>query len=196
MGPPKARSAQHAGGPLTPGRLYERIGGGYTRHRRTDPRIAAQITRAIGDATSVINVGAGAGSYEPAVGRVVAAEPSEVMLGQRAETCAPAVRAVGESLPVRDHAFDVALAVLTIHHWSDPAAGLRELQRVAPRQVIFHFEPGYAFWVTDEYIPALRSVDVGHAPTVADVVAALPRARVLKLSASSRCVSRTRTPVV
>jgi SAM-dependent methyltransferase len=186
MGSPQARPAQHAGSPLTSGRLYERIGGGYTRHRRADPRIAAQITRAIGDASSVVNVGAGTGSYEPAGRRVVAAEPSAVMLDQRDDASAPAVRAVGESLPFPDDAFDVALAVLTIHHWSDPAAGLRELQRVAPRQVIFHFEPGYPFWVTDEYVPALRDVD-DHAPSVADVVAMLGTARVEDVAVPHDC---------
>jgi SAM-dependent methyltransferase len=87
-------------------------------------------------------------------------------------------QAVGESLPVRTGAVDVALAVLTIHHWTDAEAGLRELRRVARRQVIVHFEPGYEFWLTDEYIPELRAVDVGHAPTVADVVAVLGDARV------------------
>jgi len=98
----------------------------------------------------VLNVGAGPGSYEPATGRVVAIEPSEVMLAQRSDWSAPAVRAVGEHLPVRDQAFDVALAVLTIHHWTDPIAGLREMHRVASRQGILHFEPGYPFWLAYE----------------------------------------------
>lgn len=143
---------------------------------------------AIGDATSVLNVGAGAGSYEPSQGRVVAAEPSPVMLAQRGTRGAPAVRAVGEQLPVRDHAFDVALAVLTIHHWADPFAGLRELQRVATRQVILHFEPGYPFWFPDEYFPQGRLFDVETVPTVSAIAAALSSARVEPIPIPHDCV--------
>ena len=135
----------------------------------------------------MLNVGAGAGSYEPSEGQVIAVEPSEVMLAQRAERSAPAIRAVGEWLPVRDQAFDVALAVLTIHHWPDPIAGLRELQRVASRQVILHFEPDFAFWLADEYVPEVRSVDAG-VPTVAEVVAALGNTRVEPIPVPHDCV--------
>jgi SAM-dependent methyltransferase len=134
-----------------------------------------------------LNVGAGAGSYEPREGPVIAVEPSEVMLSQRAGRSAPAIRAVGEWLPVRDRAFDVALAVLTIHHWPDPIAGLRELQRVASRQVILHFEPDYAFWLADEYVPEVRSVDAG-VPTVAEVVAALGNTRVESIPIPHDCL--------
>jgi SAM-dependent methyltransferase len=135
----------------------------------------------------VLNVGAGAGSYEPSEGQVVAVEPSEVMLAQRADRSAPAIRAVGEWLPVRDQAFDVALAVLTIHHWPDPMAGLRELRRVASRQVILHFEPDYAFWLADEYLPKVRAVDAG-VPTVAELVAALGNTRVETIPVPHDCV--------
>jgi SAM-dependent methyltransferase len=148
----------------------------------------ARVSAAIGEAASVLNVGAGTGSYEPSDGRVVAVEPSEVMLAQRAEASAPAVRAVGERLPVRDRAFDVALAVLTIHHWTDPMAGLRELRRVAPRQVILHFEPGYAFWLADEYLPGIRTFDVGPVPTVTHLVAALRNARVEPIPVPHDCL--------
>jgi SAM-dependent methyltransferase len=134
-----------------------------------------------------LNVGAGAGSYEPSEGPVIAVEPSEVMLSQRAGRSAPAIRAVGEWLPVRDRAFDVALAVLTIHHWPDPIAGLRELQRVASRQVILHFEPDFAFWLADEYVPEVRSVDAG-VPTVAEVVAALGNTRVESIPIPHDCL--------
>ncbi|HEY5164571.1 MAG TPA: methyltransferase domain-containing protein [Acidimicrobiia bacterium] len=146
------------------------------------------ISAAIGDAASVLNVGAGTGSYEPSEGRVVAAEPSETMLTQRADRSAPAIRAVGEWLPVRDRAFDVALAVLTIHHWPDPVAGLRELQRVASRQVILHFEPGFPFWFADEYLPPDRTIDVVDEPTVTEVVAALGNARVEPVPVPHDCL--------
>ena len=187
MGPPQTRAAEHPGGGLTAPQLYERIGVGYTDHRRPDPRVAAQLHAAIGADASVLNVGAGAGSYEPTWGRVVAAEPSPTMLAQRARGAAPAVRAVGEHLPVRDQAFDVALAVLTIHHWSDPIAGLGELQRVATRQVVLHFEPGYPFWL-NEYFPEIGAFDIDRAPTVSEVATALGSAHVEPVMVPHDCV--------
>ena len=134
---------------------YETIGRTYTRTRRTDPRIAARIHAALGPARTVVNVGAGIGSYEPADRIVVAVDPSPTMLSQRAAAAAPAVRAVAERLPFRDSAFDVALAVLTAHHWDDLAAGLSEMRRVAPRQVVYFFEPSFApdFWLVRDYLP-------------------------------------------
>ncbi len=172
MGPPQARSAQHRD-VLIPGRLYEQIGRGYARLRRPDPRIAAALDQALAGAERVLNVGAGAGSYEPSDRDVVAVEPSTVMLAQRPRHAAPAVRGVAEALPCPDGAFDAALAVLTLQHWSDAPAGLRELRRAARRQVVLHYEPAYPWWLTDEYLPQLRDVDVGHVLTVPDVVAAL-----------------------
>jgi ubiquinone/menaquinone biosynthesis C-methylase UbiE len=109
--------------------LYDRIGVGYSAYRRPDPRIAAHIVDALGPARSVVNVGAGAGSYEPADRTVVAVEPSAEMVRQRPPSAAPAVRASAEHLPFRDQAFDAAMAVLTIHHWPDWRAGLAEMRR-------------------------------------------------------------------
>jgi ubiquinone/menaquinone biosynthesis C-methylase UbiE len=100
---------------------YETIGRGYARARRPDPRIQARIDAALGEAATVLNVGAGTGSYEPADRRVVAAELAQVMLAQRPAGAAPAVRAVAEALPFGDLAFDAALAVCTVHHWRDLA---------------------------------------------------------------------------
>jgi SAM-dependent methyltransferase len=111
--------------------LYDRIGRGYTLVRREDPRIAAAVHAALGDARTVLNVGAGAGAYEPRDRSVLAVEPSEVMLAQRPPNAAPAVRATAEALPLPDGGADAAMAVLSDHHWSDRAAGLRELRRVA-----------------------------------------------------------------
>ena len=139
--------------------LYDDIGTGYATHRRADPRIAAAIDDALGDARRVLNVGAGAGSYEPADRAVVALEPSEMMLAQRSPGAAPAVRGVAEALPFPDGSVDAAMAVLTLHHWEDLGAGLSELRRVARRQVVLLFEPLEVrrFWAV-EYFP--EAVDV------------------------------------
>ena len=136
--------------------LYNRIGTTYTTTRRADPRIAAAIEDALGDAVSVVNVGAGTGSYEPAGRRVVAIEPSEVMIAQRPPGAAPAVIASAEALPLADASVDAAMAVLTDHHWADRARGLAEMRRVARRRVVvFQFDPAFAdaFWMTRDYLP-------------------------------------------
>src|SRR3954467_5715679 len=116
--------------------LYDRIGGAYTATRRQDPRIAALIVGALGDARSVVNVGAGAGAYEPADREVLAVEPSEVMIAQRPPGAARVVQATAEALPLPDTSFDAAMALLTVHHWRDVKAGLAELRRVAGRVVV------------------------------------------------------------
>jgi SAM-dependent methyltransferase len=187
MGSREARPAEHDR-QVAPGRLYEQIGVGYTRHRRPDPRIVARLDDALGAARRILNVGAGAGSYEPTGRQVVAVEPSPVMLAQRPRTAAPVVRGVAEALPFPDERFDVALAVLTLQHWTDPIAGLRELRRVARRQVVLHYEPGFEYWLTSEYLPQLRELDVGHVLTVADVVAALGGAAVTTIKVPHDCV--------
>ncbi|MFE7765181.1 MerR family transcriptional regulator [Streptomyces sp. NPDC057438] len=144
-------------------RLYDAIGGAYPATRRTEPRIAAQIGDALGDARTVLNVGAGTGSYEPADRDVTAVEPSAVMRGQRPVGSAPCVAAAAESLPFEDQSFDVAMAVSTVHHWGDPIAGLREMRRVARRVVVLTFdtdEPGWQdrFWLTRDYLPEFAAV--------------------------------------
>lgn len=138
--------------------LYDRIGAGYSATRRTDPRIEALIRDALGDARSVVNVGAGAGAYEPADREVLAVEPSATMIAQRRRGAAPALQASAESLPLPDQSFDAALAVNTLHHWTDARAGLRELRRVARKRiVIFLRDPpsGQPFWLTEDYLPSL-----------------------------------------
>ena len=119
---------------------YDRIGRSYTRTRRTEPRIAARLDAALGDARRVVNVGAGTGSYEPADRDVIAVEPSPTMIAQRSPDAAPALRAVAEALPLATGSFDAALAIFTVHHWPDPTRGLAELKRVARRQVLLSFE--------------------------------------------------------
>ena len=134
---------------------YDTIGVGYTRVRREEPRIAARIHAALGDARTVLNVGAGAGAYEPADLDVTAVEPSAVMRAQRPPGAAPVVDASAEALPFEDGAFDAAMAVLTDHHWSDLAKGLAELRRVARRRVLFTWDGGTALdsWLVRDYFP-------------------------------------------
>ncbi len=159
---------------------YETIGVGYTGRRVPDPRLAARIHDALDEARTVVNVGAGAASYEPTDRLVVAVEPSSVMLAQRPVGAAVALRGVAEALPVAGDTFDAALAVLTVHHWADVDAGLAEMRRVARRQVVFGFDPDRQLdlWFTAEYVPASAAFESGRAPGVARVADVLGGARV------------------
>jgi SAM-dependent methyltransferase len=149
--------------------LYDAIGATYSVTRRTEPRIAARIWAALGEARTVLNVGAGTGSYEPLDRHVLAVEPSAVMRAQRLPDAAPCLDGVAESLPFDDQSFDAAMAVCTVHHWQDATAGLREMTRVARRVVVFLFDtsdPGQ-FWLTRDYLPefaALRACRVLASP--------------------------------
>lgn len=136
--------------------LYDDIGRAYVSTRRPDPRIAAVIWTAFGDAETVLNVGAGAGSYEPPLLQVTALEPSDVMIAQRPAGAAPVIRGEAEDLPFADNSFDVACAILSDHHWRDRAQGLRELRRVARRRVVlFNADPAEfdLFWMNRDYLP-------------------------------------------
>jgi SAM-dependent methyltransferase len=140
---------------------YDRIGRDYAAMRRTEPAIAAAIREALGDARTVVNVGAGAGSYEPADREVVAVEPSPVMRAQRPARAAPVVDAEAEALPFPDGSFDAALAVFSDHHWRDRTQGLREMRRVARRRVVlFNVDPvvNLRFWLTAEYLPSFTDL--------------------------------------
>jgi SAM-dependent methyltransferase len=166
---------QQRGGPLQPAALlqklladasmptvsrllsYDVIGRGYTLVRRADPRLAKAIWEALGDARSVLNVGAGAGAYEPENREVTAVEPSAAMIAQRPATAAPVVQAGAEELPFPDNGFDAVMAILSDHHWRDRKQGLRELRRVArQRVVLFNADPAAAerFWLTTDYLPS------------------------------------------
>ena len=150
---------------------YDELGEDYARRRRPDPRIAAQIKSALGDARSVVNVGAGAGSYEPTDRAVRAVEPSALMISQRAPDAAPCVCASAEALPFEDGAFDAAMAVLTIHHWSDWRAGLREMRRVARQRIVlvtFNVE-ATRFWLMRDYLPELLTLDRAIMPTLGEL---------------------------
>lgn len=140
---------------------YDSIGRTYAEARRPDPRIAEQIRTALGDARTVVNVGAGTGNYEPTDLDVVAVEPSRTMIDQRPAGAAPVVQGVAEHLPFADGTFDAALATLTVHHWSDVAAGLAELQRVADRQVVWVFDRTHTstYWLVDDYFPEYWDIE-------------------------------------
>ena len=145
---------------MTP-ELYDDIGRTYATTRHADPRIAAAIQEGLGDARTVLNVGAGTGSYEPADREVVALEPSSVMIDQRPPGAAPVVQGGAEELPFADGSFDAVMAVLSDHHWGDRRRGLAELRRVARgRVVLFNANPGEAdlFWLTAEYLPEFRGL--------------------------------------
>jgi SAM-dependent methyltransferase len=146
---------------VTESTVYDTIGRGYAAHRRPEPRWVATIHAALGDAHTVVNVGAGTGSYEPGDRRVVAVEPSATMIAQRSPGAAPALRAGAEALPFAAGTFDAALAVLTVHHWRDPAAGLAELQRVAARQVVVTWDPEVSnrYWLVSDYLPEVADYD-------------------------------------
>ncbi|MDR0345199.1 MAG: class I SAM-dependent methyltransferase [Nocardiopsaceae bacterium] len=157
--------------------LYDTIGATYTATRRTDPRIAASIWAALGDARTVVNVGAGTGSYEPPGRVVTAVEPSALMRAQRPAGAAPCVAATAERLPFEDQSFDVAMAVSTVHHWPDPIAGLREMRRVAGRVVVFTHDSSdtgwrYRFWLTRDYLPEVADFLVGR-PTLTEQARAI-----------------------
>lgn len=146
------------------GAIYDRIGLNYAQLRRPDPRLARVIQEALGEAQSVLNVGAGAGSYEPADRSVTAVEPSAEMIRQRPPGAAPVVQASAESLPFADGSFDAAMAILTVHHWPQQRVGLRELRRVARgRVVLLTFDPAERPWLTD-YLPELASLDEAQMP--------------------------------
>lgn len=158
-------------------RLYDTIGATYTVTRRTEPRIAAQVWAALGDARTVLNVGAGTGSYEPPGRDVTAVEPSAVMRAQRPAGAPPCVDATAESLPFEDQSFDAAMAIATIHHWQDPIAGLREMRRVARRVVVFTHDTTAAgwlakFWLTRDYLPEFAELVAGR-PAVGELAGAI-----------------------
>jgi SAM-dependent methyltransferase len=170
--------------------LYDRIGKGYQRRRTSDPRIAAAILSALGDAPSVVNVGAGTGSYEPTDRAVVAIEPSMTMIKQRPPGAAPAIRAVAESLPLRDKCAAAGMAVLTVHHWRDVVRGLEELRRVSRERVaLVTYDPnGAGFWLTDEYFPAIVAKDRLQFPPIELIASTLGRVEVRPLPVPRDCI--------
>lgn len=147
---------------MTTSTNYDKIGIGYAKNRRADPRIAAQIHQALSAMNSIVNVGAGGGSYEPEAMDLIAVEPSQRMIDQRPPSAAPAIQGNAESLPFPDDRFDASMSALSIHHWVDLPAGLREMRRVSQKRIVlFTFIPdaGEAFWLTQDYFPEFAEED-------------------------------------
>ena len=148
---------------------YDTIGVDYVNLRKADPRIAAHIHAALGNAKTVLNVGAGAGNYEPTERVVTAVEPSAEMIAQRPLHLGPAVQTSADSLPFEDKSFDASMAILTVHHWPDMAKGLAEMRRVTRGPVVLlTFDRAHrGCWLTD-YLPELVTLDEGQMPAMAD----------------------------
>jgi len=154
---------------------YDAHGEGYARQRRADPRIAAMVHAALGPARTVLNVGAGAGSYEPEDRHVIAIEPSPAMRAQRPAHLSPAIHGIAEKLPLDDLSVDAAMATLTVHHWGDLATGLAELVRVTRGPIVvmtFDADEMDRLWL-GEYAPELFAVERGRYPAIAHIAAGL-----------------------
>ncbi len=168
--------------------LYDSIGHGYSERRKQDPRIAERIVRALGNSESVVNVGAGAGSYEPRDRKLVAVEPSMVMIRQRPPEASPAVCASATDLPFCDEIFDASLAVLTLHHWPDVRRGIEELRRAARKTVvILTFDTSVGgFWLTD-YFPEILELDRRTMPAVSTIKRHLGTTKVFDIPIPHDC---------
>lgn len=171
--------------------LYDSLGRTYSWTRRPDPRIGALISATLADSPTVVNIGAGTGSYEPDQ-TVVAIEPSGVMIGQRPPGAAPVIQAVAEHIPLRDDCAEAALAVLTIHHWTDLAAGIAEMRRIARRRLVFlTWDPnviGETFWLLSDYLPAARRADAELAVPMDQLAALLDEPVVTAVPVPHDCV--------
>ena len=155
---------------------YEHGGQKYSGQRKTDPRIAEYVHRALGNAKTVLNVGAGAGSYEPEDRYVIALEPSASMRSQRMNNGrTPAVIGFADTIPFDDNAFDASMALVTVHHWPDLDKGLKEMRRVTKDAVvIMTFDPDALneFWNV-HYFPELIEVERQRYPSVDSLIKSL-----------------------
>lgn len=159
--------------------LYDEIGRSYRAHRVPDIRIAKQISHALGDAKTIVNIGAGTGSYEPTQRDLIAVEPSSLMISQRPIGSAPAIQASAEHLPFADKRFDASMAILTIHHWTNWRKGLEEMIRVSNKVVIFTWDPNFeGFWLTKDYFPEILRIDQSIFPSVDKIAEMFPQCTV------------------
>lgn len=169
---------------------YDRIGLSYSGVRRADPRFEAAIWKALGDARSVLNIGAGAGSYEPLDREVVPVEPSPVMIAQRPAAAAPAIQGVAESLPLQDNSVDATMGVFTMQHWDDVDLGLAEVLRVTRQRIVLltlDIDVTAEMWLCRDYLPEIVEHDRKTFPSIAHLQAILPRVHVEPVPAPSDC---------
>jgi SAM-dependent methyltransferase len=167
--------------------LYDSIGINYAELRKPDPRIARTIHQALGAAKVVLNVGAGTGAYEPADRQLIAVEPSREMIRKRSPSAARAIQASAEDLPFEDDSFEASMAVLTLHHWPDKAAGLREMRRVTRGPIVLvTFDPQHRPWLTD-YLPELATLDEAQMPQMSDYARWLGNVRISPLLVPHDC---------
>ncbi len=172
------------------GAAYDELGVNYSDFRRADPRIEARIWAALGEARSVVNVGAGTGSYEPRDREVIAVEPSPLMIAKRPHGAAAALQGAAEALPLDARSVDAAMATLTIHHWRDLDAGLAEMRRVARERIVLFTidaEKNSEIWTLSEYFPAAAQAEREKMPTMRALEAKLPQATITVVPAPSRC---------
>lgn len=171
--------------------VYDCIGINYSRVRRPDPRFEAAIWDALGGAASVLNVGAGCGSYEPVDREVIAVEPSPVMIAQRPSNAAPVIQAAAEALPLKDKSVDATMCILTMHHWNNVGMGLNEVMRVTRnRIVILTVDPDVMaeMWLCRDYLPEIAEYDRRTFPSIGYLKRRLPHLRVSTVPVPSDCL--------
>jgi SAM-dependent methyltransferase len=169
---------------------YDRIGVSYSDIRRADPRIETAIWSAIGDAQTVLNIGAGAGSYEPVDREVIAVEPSPVMIAQRPPDCAPAIQGVAESIPLEDKSVDATMGVFTMQHWDDIDRGLTEVLRVTRQRLVFltlDLDVTEQMWLCRDYLPEIIEHDRKAFPTIPHLQAVLPNVQAETIPVPNDC---------
>jgi SAM-dependent methyltransferase len=168
--------------------VYDEIGKGYIGKRSADPSIYAAVRSQIGASKNIVNVGAGTGSYEPVELNVVAVEPSMTMISQRPSNAAPVIQAFAENLPFQDNCFDLSMAILTLHHWSDWKRGLSEAARVSGGNVLLLTWFGFRqnFWLTD-YFPEIAKLDSSRFPRLKEYEQILGEVSVTKLPIPHDC---------
>lgn len=168
--------------------LYDSIGQSYVNYRIPDTRIAELINKALGSSKTVVNVGAGTGSYEPKDRTVLAVEPSDVMIKQRPPGSAHVIQARAENLPFYNKQFDASMAILTIHHWTDWAKGMTELCRVSKKIVLLTWDPNFpGFWLTRDYFPEVLEIDKSIFPPIEKIMSMLRETRIENVPVPHDC---------